>query len=338
MSSDGRHSFTMFPRGGQELASINKVLGAPKQVYMLFQNDVPIDWVCHGSNLKMQASSRTHNIFPANEPSCTTETASFNDVLLVVKGTCRTLHMKVRSDLTSTHIPIPLESLSKPGDDTLGYSKLLGPLSTMQHGALPFHPYFEGKNPEGFHLPLTSRKDSPDNKIYIYKHPFLLRAHDTASLTTLRSGGFVEKHLPSLPPLPTAEQKLRRSSRHSNGKSRHDWYRDCSVPVLSLDHMLSYFGVLNLHSRFCVSTMKDPLSYNLYCKRAKKVMDGSLPPGAMLSVQPMCKSAIAISGPVCQMHISELSVRVHLTILSTGEMKLHSEDDSKNRLCACTVI
>ncbi|GFT30390.1 uncharacterized protein TNCV_2376851 [Trichonephila clavipes] len=63
--------------------------GTPKQTYMLFQNDIPIDVACHRYTLNMQVSSDTlNNSFP-NEPSCTTVTVSFNGVPLVVTGTWR---------------------------------------------------------------------------------------------------------------------------------------------------------------------------------------------------------------------------------------------------------
>ncbi|GFX38045.1 uncharacterized protein TNCV_3836441 [Trichonephila clavipes] len=45
--------------------------GAPKQMYMLFQNDIPIDVACHRYTLKMQVSSGTKNNSSPNEPSCT---------------------------------------------------------------------------------------------------------------------------------------------------------------------------------------------------------------------------------------------------------------------------
>ncbi|KFM63827.1 hypothetical protein X975_04219, partial [Stegodyphus mimosarum] len=54
---------------------------------MLFQNDVPIELACQGSNLNMQISSRTQNNSIPKEHSCTTVTVSFNDVFLVVTGT-----------------------------------------------------------------------------------------------------------------------------------------------------------------------------------------------------------------------------------------------------------
>ncbi|GFV18628.1 uncharacterized protein TNCV_2872591 [Trichonephila clavipes] len=52
--------------------------GAPKQTYMLFQNDIPIDVACHRYALNMQVSSGTKNNSSPNEPSCTTVTVSFN--------------------------------------------------------------------------------------------------------------------------------------------------------------------------------------------------------------------------------------------------------------------
>ncbi|GFT88730.1 uncharacterized protein TNCV_905851 [Trichonephila clavipes] len=63
--------------------------GAPKQTYMLFQNDIPIEVACHRYTLNMQVSSGTKNNSSPNEPSCITLTVSFNGVLLVVTGTWR---------------------------------------------------------------------------------------------------------------------------------------------------------------------------------------------------------------------------------------------------------
>ncbi|GFY34164.1 uncharacterized protein TNCV_2504671 [Trichonephila clavipes] len=73
--------------------------GAPKQTYMLFQNDIPIDVACHRYILNMQVCSGTKNNSSPNarEPSCTTVTVSFNGVLLVVTGT-GALHIKVRRE------------------------------------------------------------------------------------------------------------------------------------------------------------------------------------------------------------------------------------------------
>ncbi|GFV76695.1 uncharacterized protein TNCV_4729151 [Trichonephila clavipes] len=48
--------------------------GAPKQTYMLFQNDISIDVACHRYTLNMQFSSGTKNDSSPNEPSCTTVT------------------------------------------------------------------------------------------------------------------------------------------------------------------------------------------------------------------------------------------------------------------------
>ncbi|GFU37547.1 uncharacterized protein TNCV_4274751 [Trichonephila clavipes] len=45
--------------------------GAPKQMYRLFQNDIPIDVACHRYTLNMQVSSGTKNNSSPNEPSCT---------------------------------------------------------------------------------------------------------------------------------------------------------------------------------------------------------------------------------------------------------------------------
>ncbi|GFU43325.1 uncharacterized protein TNCV_3768651 [Trichonephila clavipes] len=46
--------------------------GTPKQTYMLFQNDIPLDVACHRYTLNMQVSSGTKNNSSPNEPSCTT--------------------------------------------------------------------------------------------------------------------------------------------------------------------------------------------------------------------------------------------------------------------------
>ncbi|GFX88499.1 hypothetical protein TNCV_2279671 [Trichonephila clavipes] len=68
--------------------------GAPKQTYMLFYNDVPIYLTSHGSYLNML-------------PNSGIQRASY--------------------DVKSTRIPaIIIESLPKPGDDTLGDSKSVG--------------------------------------------------------------------------------------------------------------------------------------------------------------------------------------------------------------------
>ncbi|GFV85661.1 uncharacterized protein TNCV_3436641 [Trichonephila clavipes] len=64
-------------------------IGTPKQTYMLFQKDIPIDVVCHRYTLNMQVSSGTKNNSSPNEPSDITVTVSFNGVLLVVTGTWR---------------------------------------------------------------------------------------------------------------------------------------------------------------------------------------------------------------------------------------------------------
>ncbi|GFS76960.1 uncharacterized protein TNCV_3756321 [Trichonephila clavipes] len=72
----------------------------------------------------------------------------------------------------------------------------------------------------------------------------------------------------------------------------------------------------------------------------KEGVAGSVPE-VKLSVQPLCIASIAISGPVCLMHNSELSVRVTFsptTSLMAGEMIFNSERGSKRRVCACTVI
>ncbi|GFY00207.1 tigger transposable element-derived protein 1 [Trichonephila clavipes] len=66
---------------------------APKQTYMLFQNDIPIDVACHPNTLKIQVSSGTKNKPYPNKPSCTTVTVSFNCVLLVLTGTCRSPYL-----------------------------------------------------------------------------------------------------------------------------------------------------------------------------------------------------------------------------------------------------
>ncbi|GFT41701.1 uncharacterized protein TNCV_4707831 [Trichonephila clavipes] len=61
--------------------------GAPKQTYMMFQNDILIDVACHRYTLNMQVSSGTKNNSSPNEPSCITVTVSFSGVLLVLTGT-----------------------------------------------------------------------------------------------------------------------------------------------------------------------------------------------------------------------------------------------------------
>ncbi|GFU35645.1 hypothetical protein TNCV_2099411 [Trichonephila clavipes] len=57
-------------------------------------------------------------------------------------------------------------------------------------------------------------------------------------------------------------------------------------------------------------------------------MTGSFLPGITLGVRLLCCSSIGISGPVCQIHTSELSVHVMFhptTTLPADEMMLHSE-------------
>ncbi|GFY19054.1 uncharacterized protein TNCV_3877421 [Trichonephila clavipes] len=61
--------------------------GTPKQTYMLFQNDIPLDVAYHRYTLNMQGSSGTKNNSSPNEPSCNTVTVTFNGVLLVLTGT-----------------------------------------------------------------------------------------------------------------------------------------------------------------------------------------------------------------------------------------------------------
>ncbi|GFU83159.1 uncharacterized protein TNCV_3737701 [Trichonephila clavipes] len=84
----------------------------------------------------MQVSSGTKNSSSHNEPSCTTVTVF--SWWLRVSGT---LHIKVRLGatcaVTSPHITIILESLPKPGDNTLGDSKFLG---YFQLGTSTFQP------------------------------------------------------------------------------------------------------------------------------------------------------------------------------------------------------
>ncbi|GFV86795.1 uncharacterized protein TNCV_3965251 [Trichonephila clavipes] len=43
--------------------------GTPKQTYMLFQNDMPIDVACHRYTLSMQVSSGTKNNSPSPQTS-----------------------------------------------------------------------------------------------------------------------------------------------------------------------------------------------------------------------------------------------------------------------------
>ncbi|GFX95011.1 uncharacterized protein TNCV_3046431 [Trichonephila clavipes] len=63
--------------------------GTPKQMYMLFQNDVTKDSDFHGSNLNVHICSVTLHNPPPNAQSCTTDKVRFNDVLLVVTATWR---------------------------------------------------------------------------------------------------------------------------------------------------------------------------------------------------------------------------------------------------------
>ncbi|GFX91067.1 uncharacterized protein TNCV_5106971 [Trichonephila clavipes] len=60
--------------------------GAPKQMYMLLQNDIPLDVACHCYTLNMQVSSGTKNSSSPNQPSSTTVTVSFNGVSLGGNG------------------------------------------------------------------------------------------------------------------------------------------------------------------------------------------------------------------------------------------------------------
>ncbi|GFX45623.1 hypothetical protein TNCV_176161 [Trichonephila clavipes] len=102
----------------------------------------------------------------------------------------------------------------------------------------------------------------------------------------------------------------------------------------------SLFGFLTIHSRSCACMQKDPLSDTLILA-CKEDMVRSLSPEITLDVQPLCGSSIAIRDLVCQMHISELRVRVTfypITTLMTSEMKLHSQCGRKNRACVYTVI
>ncbi|GFY13899.1 uncharacterized protein TNCV_986711 [Trichonephila clavipes] len=62
---------------------------APRQTYMLFQNDIPVDVACHRYTLNMQISSGTRNNSYRIEPSCNTVMVSISGVLLVVTGTWR---------------------------------------------------------------------------------------------------------------------------------------------------------------------------------------------------------------------------------------------------------
>ncbi|GFY14919.1 uncharacterized protein TNCV_234691 [Trichonephila clavipes] len=79
--------------------------GAPKQTYMLFQNDILIDVACHRYTLSMHVSSGTKNNSSPNEPSCTSDTVSFNGVLLAVTGTWRYPYLS----------PVNIRLQSKPG-------------------------------------------------------------------------------------------------------------------------------------------------------------------------------------------------------------------------------
>ncbi|GBN33208.1 hypothetical protein AVEN_104409-1 [Araneus ventricosus] len=90
----------------------------------------------------------------------------------------------------------------------------------------------------------------------------------------------------------------------------------------------------------CVHDEESAVGQSLV-QACKEGVAGNLPPGVAMGVQLLCGSSIAISDPVYQTHISELSVRRTFhptTTLSAGEMKLQSKRDNKNRVCACTVI
>ncbi|GFX25987.1 transposable element Tcb1 transposase [Trichonephila clavipes] len=58
-------------------------------------------------------------------------------------------------------------------------------------------------------------------------------------------------------------------------------------------NQIQYSLLFVYYSRYCVSTMKDPLSDDFWCKRAKAWL-GGLPPEVTLGVQPLCGSSIAI--------------------------------------------
>ncbi|GFX96222.1 uncharacterized protein TNCV_2291101 [Trichonephila clavipes] len=95
--------------------------GAPKQTYMLFQNDIPIDVACHRYTLNMQVSSGTKNNSSPNEPSCTTIMVSFNGVFFnsLVTGTRRSPYLS----------PARIRLQTKPG--LVGPHKTIVVVSTM---------------------------------------------------------------------------------------------------------------------------------------------------------------------------------------------------------------
>lgn len=89
--------------------------GTSKQTYMLFQNDVPINLGCHGSDLNMQICSGAQYNSTPNEQSCTTVMVSFNDVVLVVTGTWRSpyesptwIRLQAKPGLVGKHHTSPL--------------------------------------------------------------------------------------------------------------------------------------------------------------------------------------------------------------------------------------
>ncbi|GFV01729.1 hypothetical protein TNCV_3261421 [Trichonephila clavipes] len=76
-------------------------------------NDIPIDVACQRYTLNMQISSGKHE---QNEPSCTTAGTNCQ-----IPGLIWRCNSRATCAVTSTHITIILESLPKPGDDTLRF-------------------------------------------------------------------------------------------------------------------------------------------------------------------------------------------------------------------------
>ncbi|GFT05691.1 uncharacterized protein TNCV_1045471 [Trichonephila clavipes] len=98
----------------------------------------------------------------------------------------------------------------------------------------------------------------------------------------------------------------------------HNGYRNCSLPDPAQSScwlVFQYFSLTFLYAHDEGSVVRRSIV------QACKGVARSSRPGVTLSVQSMSGSFIAISGPLRQMHIFELSVRVNFhptTTLSTG--------------------
>ena len=98
--------------------------------------------------------------------------------------------------------------------------------------------------------------------------------------------------------------------------------------------VLSLLDILTCLSSSWASTMKDPLSGNLWWKRVKKAWQ-------RICFMRQRRAYSRCTARPLQLDAYQLHVRVtfHLTTsLSACEMKLHSERGSKNRVCACNVV